>query len=303
MQNLDNLVLPRGGKRVLMSFGPGLFVFLLFFCLSLSGASILLADGMVPSPEEFKTPPADAERLPSGLVTKLIIPGTGDEFPDGNDLVAVHFIGWTPEGREFRNTYSVDKHGVFNLGEVFPGWSEGIQKMVVGEKRRLWIPRHLGPQNPRGGPPGASVFDVELLGIKPVPNAPGRVDRPIEGAERTGSGSFTKVLEAGTGEVHPDADSIALLHYNGWTSDGTMFDSTLTRGRPTAFPLDKILPAFADAVQLMVVGERRYIHIPADLAAGQWLGSPEGDLTFEATLVQILPAEVLKHTEDEAIPQ
>lgn len=312
MQNLDVLALPQGRQRRHMPAGdPDLsrriptqilsFAFLLFFCQLLMVPSSAVADGLAPSLEELKTPPADAQRLASGLVTKVIVPGTGEEHPDSNDLVAVHFIGWTPTGQEFRNSYTADKHGVFNLQEVFPGWSEGIQKMVVGEKRRLWIPSHLGPQNPRSGPPGASIFDVELLGIKPVPNAPARVDRPIDGAEATGSGAYTKLLEAGSGEVQPDFDSVALLEYHVWTSDGEIFDSTLSRGRPTAFPLDKILPAFADAIQLMVEGEKRYIWIPGSLAEGQWPGNPQGALTFEVRLVRILPAEVLKH-DTEGLP-
>lgn len=307
MQNLDEFTLPHGGRRPHVPartprnhsstgrFGPVL-AFLLFFCLGLGGGAATWADGLAPSAEELKNPPADAERLASGLVTKVMVPGTGDKFPDPNDLVAVHFIGWTPDGEEFRNSYAADKHGVFNLEQVFPGWAEGIRMMVVGERRRLWIPEHLGPQNPRSGPPGASIFDVELLGIKDVPNPPGPLNKPLEGTDDV-FGVKTKLLEPGQGETHPDFDSVALLHYSVWTSDGKIFDSTLTRGRTTAFPLDKIMPAFSEAIQLMVEGEKRYIWVPEDLAKGQWPGNPQGDLTFEVTLVKILPAEVLKPKE------
>ena len=287
----------QGPLRPLTARNRPIEAFLLFFCLALGGPLAASADGLAPTPEELKNPPASAQRLASGLVTEVVVPGTGEVHPDANDLVAVHFIGWTPDGHEFRNSYIADKHGVFNLQQVFPGWAEGIQLMVVGEKRRLWIPDHLGPQNPRGGPPGASIFDVELLGIKSVPNPPGPVDKPLDDAERTAAGALTKVLEAGEGEVHPDPDSVALLHYSGWTTDGLIFDSTYPRGRPTAFPLDKIMPAFADAVQLMVVGEKRYIWIPASMADGQWPGNPKGDLVFEVKLMQILPGEVLKKSE------
>ncbi len=306
MLNLVDTALPQGGplprfsgrwgrNTPLRAHGGLNSAFLLFFCLlSFLLPWSSLADGLAPTPEELATPPETAERLASGLVTQVIVPGTGEEHPDANDLVAVHFIGWTPDGMEFRNSYVADKHGVFNLQQVFPGWAEGIQLMVVGEKRRLWIPEHLGPQNPRGGPPGASVFDVELLGIKPVPNPTTRVDKPLEDAERTAFGAMTKVLKAGEGDVYPDPDSVVLLHYSGWTTDGLIFDSTYPRGRPTAFPLDKIMPAFADAVQLMVVGEKRYVWIPAELAEGQWPGNPKGDLVFEMELIRILPADVLK---------
>ncbi|MEC9072150.1 MAG: FKBP-type peptidyl-prolyl cis-trans isomerase, partial [Myxococcota bacterium] len=57
----------------------------------------------------------------------------------------------------------------FPLGGVIPGWTEGLQLMVIGEKARFWIPGNLAygetPQRP-GAPAGTLVFDVELLGIQ-----------------------------------------------------------------------------------------------------------------------------------------
>lgn len=56
----------------------------------------------------------------------------------------------------------------FPLNRVIPGWTEGVQLMVVGEKRRFWIPGALAYDNsPRpGAPKGMLVFDVELLAIR-----------------------------------------------------------------------------------------------------------------------------------------
>ena len=55
----------------------------------------------------------------------------------------------------------------FGLGQVIPGWAEGVQLMVEGEKRRFWIPAKLAyGDTPRGGAPaGTLVFDVELIKI------------------------------------------------------------------------------------------------------------------------------------------
>ena len=62
----------------------------------------------------------------------------------------------------------------FPLNGVIPGWTEGVGLMVVGEKRRLWIPAALAyGERPRpGAPAGDLVFDVELLDITPAPKPP-----------------------------------------------------------------------------------------------------------------------------------
>jgi peptidylprolyl isomerase len=53
----------------------------------------------------------------------------------------------------------------FGLNQVIPGWTEGVQLMVEGEKRRFWIPVELAYNNRPGRPAGMLVFDVELLAI------------------------------------------------------------------------------------------------------------------------------------------
>ncbi len=254
------------------------------------------------APDDLLEPPADAERTPSGLVSKVLQEGTGDVRPDANDLVAAHYTGWTPYGARIQSSYDQGQPGTFNLSTlagVFPGWIEGLQLMVVGEKRRLWIPAELAHKNPAQGPRGAVVFDVELMGIRPIPNLPAGFDRPPEDAAQTESGSFSRRIAEGTGEEKPRADSVALLKWTGWTTDGRVFESTELRGRPTAFPLDKVMSPFADAVRLMVEGEKRHIWIPADLAAGQWPGSPRGMLIFEVELLKIMTPDVLQPGNEE----
>jgi peptidylprolyl isomerase len=54
----------------------------------------------------------------------------------------------------------------FGLNEVIPGWTEGVQLMVAGEKRRLWIPQDLAYKGQPGPPAGMLVFDIELLSFK-----------------------------------------------------------------------------------------------------------------------------------------
>ena len=265
-----------------------------------SAAAFLLGTGAVaevpaPTPEELKNPPAQAERHASGLVSLKLEEGTGKRHPDPNDIAKVHFTGWTLDGAVFRTTRG-DKPGSFPLDKVFPGWSEGIQLMVVGEKRRLWVPEHLGPPNARSGPKSA-VFDVELLDILDLPEPPATLKKPDPTAERLPSGTFTKQIEPGDGGKTPGPTGRVLLHYTLWNEQGTTLDSTFNRNRPTAFLLDRVMPAFSEAVQTMTLGESRYLWIPQFAHQGQWPNGPKGMMIFEIKLVRILPESVLQPQE------
>ena len=143
------------------------------------------------------------------------------------------------------------------------------------------------------------VLDVELVVVRSIPNLPEGFDRPPEDAEPIASGSFSRRISEGTGEDKPGEDSVALLRWTGWTTDGRVFGSTELRGRPTAFPLDRVMAPFADAVRRMVEGEKRHIWIPGDLAAGQWPGAPQGMLIFEVELLKILTPDVLQPGNEE----
>ncbi len=262
--------------------------------LALATAFVASAETPYPVPEDVAAPPADAEVTASGLASKVLTAGVGTQHPDDNDHVAVHFVGWTKFGAEFQNSHGQEKPAVFNLEVVFPGWREAMKLMVHGEKRRFWIPEHLGPPNPKSGPTGDATFDVEMVAIRQMPNPPDEITKPPSDADRTPSGAFTRRLETGWGEEFPSSEGAVLLQYTGWTTDGKTFDSTITRNRPTAFALDKVMSPFAEAIQLMVVGEKRQVWIPGKLAEGNWMGSPKGMLIFEVELIDILPDGALQ---------
>jgi peptidylprolyl isomerase len=78
----------------------------------------------------------------------------------------VHYSGWTTNGELFDSSVQRGEPATFPLNKVIPGWTEGVQMMVVGEKRRFWIPVQLAYNNQPGMPKGMLVFDVELLAIK-----------------------------------------------------------------------------------------------------------------------------------------
>jgi peptidylprolyl isomerase len=98
------------------------------------------------------------------------------------------------------------------------------------------------------------------------------------------------VLRPGTGTEHPTASSRVRVHYTGWMTDGTMFDSSITRGEPAEFPLGGVIAGWTEGLQLMVVGEQRRFWIPGNLAYGETPrrpGMPHGTLVFDVELLGI----------------
>ena len=240
---------------------------------------------MIPAPPDVTAPPADAVKTKSGLASKVIKPGTGKTHPGRTDLVTVHYTGWTTDGKMFDSSVARGEPATFPLDRVIAGWTEGVQLMVTGETRRLWIPEPLAYQGKRD-PRGMLVFDVELLSITAPPQAPADVKAPPSDAKKTPSGLAYKVQTPGSGTRKPGARSEVTVHYTGWTIDGKMFDSSVTRGEPATFPLDKVIAGWTEGVQLMVEGEKTRFWIPESLAyKGQQ--APFGMLVFDVELLKI----------------
>ncbi len=143
------------------------FLALLFFVVGLAAA----AAAQVPAPDDVAQAPNDAETTSTGLASKVVQAGTGSTHPTASDQVTVHYTGWMTNGEMFDSSVARRQPATFPLNRVIAGWTEGVQLMVVGEKRRFWIPSDLGYGDRGYGdgviPPGAElVFDIELLAIK-----------------------------------------------------------------------------------------------------------------------------------------
>jgi peptidylprolyl isomerase len=140
-------------------------VLLALTCLVPIGACGASNGSPTDAPPDVAAPPADAARTTSGLASRVIQPGSGTRRPRATDRVTVHYTGWTTDGRMFDSSHTRGEPATFRLDEVIPGWTEGVQLMVEGEKRRLWIPEALAYRGQAGAPQGMLVFDVELLEI------------------------------------------------------------------------------------------------------------------------------------------
>jgi peptidylprolyl isomerase len=246
------------------------------------------------APSALLKPPPNATISPTGLASVVLRPGTGTRSPQDDDRVVIHYVGWDQRGEKFDSTLARGKPDKLRVQELVSGWREGVEQMVVGEKRRLWIPERIafGPIAGPGRPSGDLVIDVELLeiqGLEPVPRAPEDLTKPPADALLSVSGLKSKILKPGTGRVHPKHTDRVLVNYSGWTLDGQMFDSSVARGEPASFGVDEVIPGWTEALMLMVEGESRRIWIPAKLAYGESPrpGAPAGPLVFDVELIQI----------------
>ena len=121
---------------------------------------------MIPAPPDVAAPPPDAATTPTGLASRVLEPGTGTTHPTPRSRVLVHYSGWTTDGQMFDSSVARGEPIAFGLYQVIAGWTEGVQLMVEGEKRRFWIPEALAYRGQRGAPAGMLVFDVELIRIE-----------------------------------------------------------------------------------------------------------------------------------------
>ena len=132
----------------------------------------------------------------------------------------------------------------------------------------------------------ASTASAQVSPYTPPPD----LAAPPADATKSPSGLISRVLTPATGTLKPAATDFVTVHYTGWAaSDGRMFDSSITRGAPSTFPLNKALPGWRDCVQLMAVGEKRRCWVPESLAYKGQAGRPTGTVVFDIELIETRP--------------
>jgi FKBP-type peptidyl-prolyl cis-trans isomerase len=111
-----------------------------------------------------------------------------------------------------------------------------------------------------------------------------------KGAEKTASGLVYIPIKAGTGET-PKATDTVKVHYQGTLRDGTVFDSSIERGQPATFPLNRVIPCWTEGVQKMKVGGKAKLVCPSAIAYGDRGAPPKikpgAALVFEVELLGI----------------
>ena len=112
-----------------------------------------------------------------------------------------------------------------------------------------------------------------------------------KGAVKTDSGLVFTTLKPGSGES-PKATDTVKVHYHGTLIDGTVFDSSVQRGKPVEFPLNRVIPCWTEGVQRMKVGEKSRLVCPSQIAYGDRGAPPKikpgATLIFEVELLEIV---------------
>jgi FKBP-type peptidyl-prolyl cis-trans isomerase len=208
--------------------------------------------------------------------------------------VRVDYSAWRPDGSLYDSSILLGKPIDFTLNLTVPAFTEACQMMAIGEKMRLWVPEEMASLE-SGKPVGSDlVFDVELLSFVEKPVIPPDVSMPPRDAVVTESGLATKVITEGTGTRHPEYGERIVVHYAGWTRSGETLDATYKYGGPATITIDsRHSIGWNEGVRMMVVGEKRRLWIPEDLAYEGGTEVPEGMVVYDVELLDILgpPAE------------
>ena len=173
---------------------------------------------------------------------------------------------------------------------MIPGMTEAVKRMAPGEQRRIWIPAQLGYDDDDDKAKAVDLtVDFELLAIQKAPPIPADLKAPPGSATKLESGVAYRRIKNGSGTEHPSSKSQMLLDFSGWTLNGDLIESTVMAGHPASFELINALRGWREVLQLMVVGDKVRIWIPAALAYGAKprRGQPKGDLVYELELLAL----------------
>ncbi|QJE95323.1 FKBP-type peptidyl-prolyl cis-trans isomerase [Luteolibacter luteus] len=140
---------------------------------------------------------------------------------------------------------------------------------------------------------GTPAAKTEEKSSAPAAGETAPADAPAASGEATTTASGLKywVLKRGAGSVSPKATDEVTVHYEGTLLNGTVFDSSLKRGKPISFPLNGVIPGWTEGLQLMKEGDKFKFEIPANLAYGAQSPSPaippNSTLVFEVELIKV----------------
>lgn len=240
---------------------------------------------------------------PEELVTEDLVEGDG-AAAEASSTVSVDYLGvlW-PDGKEFDSSWSRGDPATFELGQVIPGWSEGLVGLKEGGRRLLVIPPDLAYGSQGAGsdiPPDSTlVFVVDLVEVVPPVEVPEALQAKPEVKIPAGTPPPTSLQVqdevVGDGAEAKAGDSVTVNYVGVAWSTGEEFDSTWERGEPAESSLGQLVPGFNQGVAGMKVGGRRRIVIPPDLAYGAEgrppTIAPNETLVFVVDLLAVEPAQ------------
>ncbi len=124
----------------------------------------LLAVTPAPRTPDALSAPPDAVRSPSGLAWTVLRPGRSDTPTAGRTGVRMHYSAWTADGQPYDSSVPSGIPRTVRLDSIAAGLAEALRSMSVAERRRVWLPEALAYPH-GGGPRGAMIYDLELVGL------------------------------------------------------------------------------------------------------------------------------------------
>jgi peptidylprolyl isomerase len=249
---------------------------------------------IIDDPIPYDAKEKDTISLPSGLKYIVVSKGRGIKVDSGM-IVKVHYTGFFEDGKIFDS--SVERGEPIEIpigkGKVIKGWDEGITHLYVGDKAKLFIPYHLAyGETARGPIPAKSnlIFDVEIIKAeKPMKAEPYNVEG--KDTVTTASGLKYIIVDQGSG-VQAAKGKTAKVHYTGYFTNGSMFDSSVESGEAFSFMIGKgqVIKGWDEGVALMKTGSKYRFIIPYDLGYGENDNGPipgKSILIFDVELLEV----------------
>ena len=263
---------------------------------------------------------------PNGIRYIDLVEGEGESAKFGDGLVFA-YTGYLTDGRRFEKR-DTDNPTVVRLGfnQVVPGLDEGLEKIKLGGKRKIWIPARMA-YGANGSPPRIPgnadlIFEVEVLRIATPTqikaNEEEKAKKQMENAKAAAE-RLAEENKPATGKDVPDADrkevqtpsglkytdvrigdgreaqpgNVVYVLYVGRLTNGTRFDSNTNAGNPFKFSLGngEVIKGWDEGIAGMKAGGKRQLVIPSKLAYGaSAAGSkipPHSTLLFEVELLKV----------------
>lgn len=221
------------------------------------------------------------------------------ESPEYGEAVVIHFTMWSDDGIRLQDSVEMGQPAIVPMQQGMQpgGLVEGILTMSVDGKRQLVIPPELafGDKGDLVNPNPTLIVEVQLLAVIDAPEPAEQTQVAEKGYTTKESGLKYYDLHIGEG-ASPGTGQFAAIHYTGWLTDGTQFDSSIDRGAPLPVTLGvgQMINGLEEGLAEMKMGGKRQIVIPPDLGykdqGVSGIIPPNATLIFEMELVYIYQA-------------